>query len=442
MKSGTAQVPQFIRKISVLPLAAVIFFTVSGGPYGLEPLIGYAGNYAIPLLMITPLLWDIPMILVVLELNSMMPVEGGYYEWVKRGLGIRWAFMEGWWSWLYSFVDLAIYPVFFVEYAAFFFPQIEMYKTPVCLAVVWLIAALNIRGIVPVGRTALFLTVAMMIPFLILYYTGFLHPVYTAPATHHGMTSLSMALFTIMWNCIGWDNATTYAGEVKRPIRSYLTAILLAFACVYLFYISFTYLALRSGIPGTVFAEKGIPYLGTLIGGNSLGGLLSIGGMASMLGIFSAVMLSVSRVPAVMGRDKLLPQKFTRLHSKYQTPYISIIVCSCIVSVLILRSLADLLIMDICLYTAGISLEFVALIRLRKTAATEDRPFRIPLQMKGLIGLCLAPVLVFSVALGGALMGSAENLEAAVIAILAIISAPVAWLFVGEVKRNKGKGII
>ncbi len=88
MKSATAQVPQIIRKISVLPLAAVIFFTVSGGPYGLEPLIGYAGIYAIPLLMITPLLWDIPMILVVLELNSMMPVEGGYYEWVKRGLGI------------------------------------------------------------------------------------------------------------------------------------------------------------------------------------------------------------------------------------------------------------------------------------------------------------------------------------------------------------------
>ena len=44
MKSGTAQVPQIIGKISVLPLAAVIFFTVSGGPYGIEPLIGYAGG--------------------------------------------------------------------------------------------------------------------------------------------------------------------------------------------------------------------------------------------------------------------------------------------------------------------------------------------------------------------------------------------------------------
>ena len=437
MKSGTVRVPQIIRKISVLPLAAVIFFTESGGPYGLEPLIGYAGSYAIPLLMVTPLLWDIPMILVVLELNSMMPVEGGYYEWVKRGLGIRWAFMEGWWSWLYSFVDLAIYPVFFVEYAAFFFPQIEMYKTPVCLAVIWLIAALNIRGIVPVGRTALFLTAAVMIPFLILFFTGFLHPVYTAPHAHTGISSLSMALFTIMWNCIGWDNATTYAGEVKRPVRSYLTAILLAFTGVYLFYLSFTYLALHSGIPGAVFAEKGIPYLGTLIGGNSLGAMLSMGGMASMLGIFSAVMLSVSRVPAVMGKDKLLPRVFTKLHPRYQTPYISIIVCSSIVSLLVLRSLADLLIMDICLYTAGISLEFAAMIRLRKTASADDRPFRIPLQKKGLILLCLAPILVFGVALGGALAGSAENLKAAVIAILAILSAPVVWVFIRNGRKEE-----
>ncbi len=361
MKSGTAAVPQIIRKISVLPLAAVIFFTVSGGPYGLEPLIGYAGSYSIPLLILTPLMWDIPMILVVLELNSMMPVEGGYYEWVKKGLGIKWAFMEGCWTWLYSFVDLAIYPVLFVEYAAFFFPQIEMYKTPVCLAIIWIIAFLNIRGIVLVGRTAMILMVAVMIPFLILYFEGFRSPVFSAPHPHTGMTSLSLALFTIMWNCIGWDNATTYAGEVNRPVRSYLKAIILAFTAVYVFYISFTYLALHSGISASVFTEKGIPYLGTLIGGHSLGSVLSIGGMASAIGIFCAVMLSVSRVPAVMGKDEVLPKIFTRLNQKYQTPYISIIACACIISILILRPLADLFIMDICLYTAGILLEFAAL---------------------------------------------------------------------------------
>ena len=437
MKAVTAQLTPVIRKISVLPLAAVIFFTVSGGPYGIEPLIGYAGAYAIPLLMITPLLWDIPTILVVLELNSMMPVEGGYYEWVKRGLGIHWAFFEGLWTWLYTFVDLAIYPVFFVEYASFFFPQIELYKTPVCLAVIWLNAALNIRGIVPVGRTALLLTVAVMIPFLILFFTGLVHPVYTPHTAQGPINSISMALFTIMWNFIGWDNATTYASEVQGPVKSYLKAILIAFSGIYLVYLLLTWLAVRSGIPAADLAEKGIPYLGVMIGGNSLGVLLAIGGMASMLGIFCAVLLSVSRVPSVMGKDKLLPKFFTTLHPKYQTPYITIIVCACIVSLLVLRPLADLLIMDICLYSAGLSLEFAALVSLRKKAADADRPFRIPLQGKGLLALFLGPLLVISVALGGALIGSKENLYAALIAILAILSAPVAWFVITKVKSRK-----
>lgn len=436
MISGSARLPPTIRKIAVLPLAAVIFFTVSGGPYGIEPLIGFAGSYAIPLLIIVPLLWDIPTILVVLELNSMMPVEGGYYEWVKSGLGIRWAFFEGWWTWLYTFVDLAIYPVFFIEYAAFFFPQIDVYRVPVCLTVIWVNALLNIRGIVPVGKTAMVLTFAVMIPFLILFVTGIIHP---APMVIHDRSpgsSLGMAIFIIMWNFIGWDNATTYAGEVQRPVKTYLKAILIAFSAIFLFYITLTYLALRTGISRPVFAEQGVPYLGTLIGGNTMGAMLSIGGMASMFGIFCAVLLSVSRVPAVMGKDKLLPEFITRLHPKFNTPYVSIIICACIVSLLILRPLADLIILDICLYTAGISLEYIALIMLRRKLPLAGRPFRIPLQQKGLIILFFAPLLVFGVALCAALMGSAENIRSAQIAILVVLSGPVAWVFMRKTKKT------
>jgi amino acid transporter len=429
MKPASASISPIIRKISVLPLAAIIFLTVSGGPYGIEPLIGYAGSYAIPLLLITPLLWDIPTILVVLELNSMMPVEGGYYEWVKRGLGIRWAFFEGWWTWLYTFADLAIYPVFIIEYAGFFFPQIEPYKIPVCLAVIWINALLNIRGIVPVGRTAILLTAAVILPFLILLVAGSSHPVDAATQVHNGNRSLGMALFLIMWNFIGWDNATTYASEVHGPVRAYLKAIFIAFLSVYLIYLSFTWLALRSGIPGTVLAEQGIPYLGGLIGGHWMGAILSIGGMASMLGIFCAVLLSVSRVPAVMGKDHLLPKIFSRLHHRYQTPYMSIIICSIVVSLLILRPLADLLILDICLYTAGISLEFAALISLRKKAMDVERPFRIPLRKKGLIVLFIAPLTVFGIALGSAVIGSAENQRAVLFSLIAIVSGPVVWTF-------------
>ena len=118
-----------MKKIRPVQLIAVIFFTVSGGPYGLEPLLTYAGQHAaILLLLLTPMLWDVPAIYTVLELNSMMPVTGGYYKWVKYALGTRWGFYEGWWTWLYTFVDLAIYPVLFVTYAGFFYPALLHHK--------------------------------------------------------------------------------------------------------------------------------------------------------------------------------------------------------------------------------------------------------------------------------------------------------------------------
>src|SRR4029077_18801556 len=98
---------------------------------------------ALLLLLLVPLLWDIPTIFTVLELNSMMPVEGGYYKWVDRALGRRWAFYEAWWSCLYSFTDLAIYPVLFVKYISFFNPTIEHWKIPICLAVIWISTLFN-----------------------------------------------------------------------------------------------------------------------------------------------------------------------------------------------------------------------------------------------------------------------------------------------------------
>src|ERR1700710_1028840 len=168
--------PPSRKKIRLIQLTAVIFFTVSGGPYGLEPLLTYAGQHgALLLLLITPLLWDVPAIFTVLELNSMMPVTGGYYKWVKHALGNRWGFFEGWWTWLYTFVDLAIYPGLFVLYASFFFPQLAEYRIPICLCVVWASAGLNILGIVPVGKTSLFLGAIVLAPFIILFVLFFIH---------------------------------------------------------------------------------------------------------------------------------------------------------------------------------------------------------------------------------------------------------------------------
>lgn len=430
------------KKLRVLQLAAVIFLTVSGGPYGLEPLLSYAGqNGSLFLLMLTPLLWDIPTICGVLELNSMMPVTGGYYQWVKRALGMRFAFYEGWWTWLYTFVDLAIYPVLFVEYLSFFFPGMEAYKIPLCLAIIWISAGLNILGIVPVGETSIFLAVIVLLPFLALFIIAFSH--YGGAISFPALSlkgirfsSIGMALYTVMWNFIGWDNVTTYAAEVNRPLRTYLVSIGIAFVLIFTIYFLAVFTTQQSGIDFNLLNEEGFPALGLLIGGQWLGAMISLGGMASALGLFSAVLLSVSRVPKVMADDQLLPSKLHTVHPKFKTPYVSIIVCSAVVSVMILWTFADLLIIDVTVYGAALFLEFISLIVLRIKAPEEYRPFKIPLNIAGLCIMLLLPVGVFVIALSGAIAESGKRLMPVLFALGVLLTAEIVWRIIVYIKPH------
>ena len=431
------------RKIRPLQLIAIVFFTVSGGPYGLEPLLTYAGNHAaLLLLLIVPLLWDVPAILTVLELNSLMPVTGGYYQWVKYALGRRWGFYEGWWTWLYTFVDLAIYPVLFVQYAAYFFPQLEIYKIPVCLVVIWLSAGLNILGITQVGRASVVLSALVLLPFLILFVVAAVHHqgswAAPAPSLHHmPYTSLGMALYTIMWNCLGWDNVTTYAQEVDKPVRSYLISVAVAFLLVMVIYTLAIYVAQQSGISHRAFEEAGFPVLGQLLGGRWLGMLLAAGGMASTLGIYAAVLLSVSRVPQAMADDRLLPAALHRLHPKFRTPYVSIIICSLVVSLMILWTFSELVIIDVTVYGAGLSLEYISLIKLRLREPKAYRRFKIPLPVSGLVLLALLPLGVYAVALSGAFMAEGAAIKPALFAVVALLTGEVAWQAVKLGRRMK-----
>jgi amino acid transporter len=434
------------RKIKPLQLIAVIFFTVSGGPYGLEPLLSYVHDHAaLLLLLVTPLLWDIPAIFTVLELNSMMPVTGGYYQWVKYALGPMWGFFEGWWTWIYTFADLAIYPVLFTEYAAFFFPEIANYKIYICLAIVWASAALNIYGIVPVGRVSVVLGVAVFVPFIVLFGVFLMHHTggYALPSPSlKGVPypSLGLGIYTVMWNCFGWDNVTTYADEVEKPHRSYFISIFAAFILIMLVYTAIIIVAQLSGINYETFADEGLPALGVLINGHWLGALIAAAGMASTLGLYTANLLSVSRLPKAMADDQLMPAKLHTLHPRFNTPYVSIIVCSVVISIMCLWSFGDLLVIDVTVYGAGLFLEYVSLIKLRITEPHRQRSFRIPLSVRWLCILLILPAGIYVVALSGVLSSMSSAWKPALFALAAVLSGFVIWPFIVWYKRAKAVG--
>jgi len=330
--------------------------------------------------------------------------------------------------------------VLFVEYTSFLFPEIAQYKIPICLAIIWTGAGLNILGIVPVGRISMILTVTVVLPFLILFainLSNHSHSFQLPSLSLKGLSfsSVGMGLYTVMWNFIGWDNTTTYAEEVETPVKTYLFSTFIAFGLTLLIYLVAVITALSSGINLTILGEEGFPMLGSMVAGQWLAVILAAGGMASALGLFSAVLLSVSRVPKVMADDQLLPQRLQALHRKYNTPYISIIVCASVVSIMILWTFGDLLIIDVTLYGAALFLEFISLVIFRIRLPHAKRPFKIPLNVAGLCILILLPISVYCIALTSAFTLEGKMLKPALFALGALLSAEVIWQVIVWRKR-------
>src|SRR6201995_4291254 len=138
----------------LFPLVAATYFIVSGGPYGMEDIIGMAGyGLALLLLGVVPIFWSLPTALMVGELASAIPEEGGFYIWVTRALGRFWGFQEAWLSLAASVFDMAIYPTTFVLYLSYVAPALTSGHRGLLLklAIVAISAVWNLRGAVSVG---------------------------------------------------------------------------------------------------------------------------------------------------------------------------------------------------------------------------------------------------------------------------------------------------
>ncbi len=143
-------------KLGLLSLTCVVYLVVSGGAYGTEDAVRIAGpRLTLLLCLLVPLTLSVPTALMAAELNALMPVEGGFYFWVKEALGPFWGFAEAYLTLLYTAVDMAIYPVLFSAYLAFLYPLGTGGQLVVGIALVWLAGLLNFLGVRPAGDSAI-----------------------------------------------------------------------------------------------------------------------------------------------------------------------------------------------------------------------------------------------------------------------------------------------
>jgi amino acid transporter len=392
-------------KLSLWPLVAATFFMVSGGAYGTEDVIHGAGyGRGILILLLTPILWSVPTAMMVGELASALPHEGGYYAWVRRGLGNFWGFQEAWLSLVASIFDMAIYPTLFVAYLVRLFPWFSAGHRAlvVGLAVVTISAVLNIAGVRVVGVSSVWMFLLLSAPFALIVVlaplkTGVLAHIAVAPTT--STVGLVGGILIAMWNYMGWDSASTIAAEVKNPQRTYPRAMLLSVVIVAASYILPVSAMWLTGISSSAFETGSWADLAALVGGSLLRVALVLGGLISAFGMLNALVMSYSRLPLAMAQDDMLPAVFARRHSKTRAPWVAILVCAAGWALCLGLGFERLITLDVLLSGASVILEFAALIALRIKEPDLDRPFRVPGGTAGayLVGICPFVLLGISV---------------------------------------------
>jgi len=340
-----------LRKIRFLPLVAATYFMVSGGPYGIEDILGGAGYArAIIILLTLPLLWSLPTALMIGELAAAIPAEGGFYVWVSRGLGPFWGYQESWLSLTASVFDMALYPSIFVLYLGKFNPALTAGPRAYLwsLAVVVLCCAWNLLGAPEVGRDSVWLFALLLAPF---------------------------AIFVALWNYMGWDNASTIAREVDNPQRNYPRAMIAAALLTALTYVLPLAAMAAAGLSAEDFSTGSWAIAGSALGGPLLGMAIVAGGVICGVGMFNALMMSYTRLPIAMAGDGLLPRAFLRRNSR-GVPWVSVLVCGVGWALALKLPFERLISIDLILYGSSLILEFLALIFLRLREPELPRPFR------------------------------------------------------------------
>jgi amino acid transporter len=432
------------RKMLLLPLIAATYFMVSGGPYGIEDILGGAGfGRAIAILLVLPILWSLPTALMIGELASAIPAEGGFYVWVRRALGPFWGYQEGWLSLSASIFDMAIYPAILVLYLGRFNPALTAgwFGYAWSIAVVAVCCMWNLRGAPAVGDGSVGLFVLLLAPFAVFVVLGVwrgltLHPVVQWGNAGSG-AALSTAVMVAMWNYMGWDNASTVAQEVKDPQCNYPRAMIAAAALVAVTYILPLLAMALSGLSVASFSTGDWMTAAISIGGPLLGYAVVAGGIICGLGMFNALAMSYTRLPMAMAEDGMLPLVLARRNQR-GVPWVSVLLCGLAWALALKLPFERLISIDLILYGSSLLLEFVALIVLRVREPELPRPFKAG-NLALACSLAVGPAALIAFALYASrnekLMGSISALFFAI--CVALLGPVLYWLTALPLARRR-----
>jgi len=338
-KTSSEGLVRGIRKWDLVAIAinGIIGAGIFGLPAKVYSLIGTYSLVAFIVCAIVVLL----IILCFAEVGSRFDETGGPYTYARAAFGATVAFEVGWLVWLARLTAFAANCNLLVSYLAFFWPAANnpFARATIIISVVISLVAVNIIGVRQAAITSDLFTIGKLIPMLVFIIAGllFLNPHAFAFSPRPSTGAFSQSVLLLIYAFTGFEMAVIPAGEIRNPQQNLPRALLIATAVVAALYVLIQVVCIGT-LPELAGSTKPLADAGQRFMGTAGGAIISAGAVTSIIGNVNIVLLSGSRMPFAMAEQNQLPAFLARVHRRFFTPHVAILVTAATMLVLTLKS--------------------------------------------------------------------------------------------------------
>ena len=331
-----------VRGIRRWDLVAVTINGIIGaGIFGLPSKVySLIGSYSLIAFFVCALVVML-IILCFAEVSSRFEQTGGPYLYAQAAFGSAVAFEVGWLIWLARLTAFAANCNLMISYLSFFWAPANsgLTRALIIVAVVLILTALNVFGVRQAAIASNIFTIGKLLPMLIFIAVGlfFINPHAFALGARPATGAFSQSVLLLLYAFTGFEMATIPAGEIRDPQKHLPRALLIAMAVIATTYILIQVVCIGT-LPELAKSTKPLADAGQRFMGTAGAAMISLGAIISVAGNLNITVLSASRVPFAIAEREQLPPFLARVHKKFFTPHISIIITTLLMLLLTLKS--------------------------------------------------------------------------------------------------------
>lgn len=321
-----------VRAVGVVGLAAgIVNITIGGGIFRLPAEVSKTLGAAAPLGYLLCAAAMAVIVLCIADAGSRVALTGGPYAYVETAFGPFVGYLAGVLLWLLSTFAMAAVSTVFADNAGTLLPMFTgtAGRTGFYVLLFGAFAAINVRGVQQGARLNTLITFAKVFPLLLLAVWGWagVHRANLVVTEWPEPATLARTAIVLTFAFAGIEAALVPSGEIKDPSRTVPKAVFLAMGGITVLYLALQ--TVSRGVLGEDLSRLTTAPLAEAAGrsmGSWARALLLLGASISMLGHAGGMLLAVSRVLFALARDGFLPAVVARVHPRWHTPYVAIVV--------------------------------------------------------------------------------------------------------------------